>query len=286
MLVKKLAIFTGYRLPSRRAFCVQKFFQGIRIVSSLEIGCISACCIAAGLFMGLFLGYTLPESHLNDHSKDTIKMASGMIATLSALVLGLLVASAKNSFDTISNADTVTGANIILLDRVLSQYGAESKPARNELRKSVNDEVQSIWPKENPTTDDDPIQLEKAGDLEPVQQKLNALNPANDDQRATIQQARQLLGTLVQERWQLIEESKTEVPTALYVVLLSWLTILFMSFGLFAPRNITVLMSLILCIISFSTAIFLFDEMASPLDGMIKVSGAPMQKALDHLGQQ
>jgi len=254
-------------------------------MSSIDIGIISACCILAGLFFGLFLGRALPESHLNDHSKDTIKMASGMIATLSALVLGLLVASAKNSFDTISNADTVTGANVILLDRVLYQYGPESKPARDELRSSVNDEVQSIWPKEHPAADDDPAMLEKTGDLEPVQQKLNALTPTTDDQRATLQQARQLLGTLVQERWQLIEESKTEVPTALYVVLLSWLTILFISFGLFAPRNITVLAALVLCIVSFSTAIFLFDEMASPLDGMIKVSGAPMQKALDHLGR-
>jgi hypothetical protein len=254
-------------------------------MSSIDIGIISACCILAGLFFGLFLGRTLPESHLNDHSKDTIKMASGMIATLSALVLGLLVASAKNSFDTIGNADTVTGANVILLDRVLAQYGPETKPAREELRHSVQAEVDSIWPRGKPAADDDAEALEKAGDLEPVQQSLNALNPTTDEQHATLQQARQILGELVQERWQLIEESKTEVPTALYVVLLSWLTILFISIGLFAPRNNTVLIALVLCIISFATAIFLFDEMASPLDGMIKVSGAPMQKALDHLGR-
>jgi hypothetical protein len=252
-------------------------------MSSIEIGLISACCISVGLFLGLYLGKTLPETHLNDHSKDTIKMASGMIATLSALVLGLLVASAKNSFDTISSADTVAGANIILLDRVLGQYGPETKDARDELHKSIAAEVESIWPRKNPTGDGDPEMLEKAGDLEPVQQKLSALSPTTEDQRATIQQARQILASLVQERWQLIEESKTEVPTALYVVLLSWLTLLFVSFGLFAPRNRTVIAALVLCIVSFSTAIFLFDEMASPLDGMIKVSGAPMQKALDHL---
>jgi len=255
-------------------------------MSSIWVGIISACCITTGLFLGLFLGRALPQHHLSDHSKDTIKMAAGMIATLSALVLGLLVASAKNSFDTISNADTVNGANIILLDRVLAQYGPEARPARDDLRQSVQAEVDNIWPKDKPATSDAADTLEKAGDLQLVQQKITALNPATDEQRSLVQQARQILASLVQERWLLIEESRTETPTALYVVLLSWLTILFISFGLFAPRNQTVLVALVLCIISFSTAIFLFDEMASPLDGMIKVSGAPMQKALDHLGRQ
>jgi len=252
-------------------------------MSSIVVGLISACCISAGLCVGLYLGKKLPEHHLNDHSKDTIKMASGIIATLSALVLGLLVASAKNSFDTISNADTVAGVNIILLDRVLAQYGPETKAARDELHHAIEIEVNSIWPKENPAGTDDSSPLEKTGDLESVQQKLSALNPTTSEQRDTIQQARQILASLVQEHWQLIEESKTEVPTALYVVLLSWLTMLFVSFGLFAPRNHTVIVALFLCIISFSTAIFLFDEMASPLDGMIKVSSEPMEKALNHL---
>jgi len=254
-------------------------------MSSIDVGIISALCISAGLFLGLLLGRTLPEHHLSDHSKDTIKMATGMIATLTALVLGLLVGSAKNSFDTISTADITNGANIILLDRVLAQYGPEANPVRLELHQAVQSEVDAIWPK-NPTGADESSALEKAGGLEPVEQKLNALVPTTDNQRNALQEARQLLGALVQERWQMVEESKAEVPTALYVVLLSWLTILFVSIGLFAPRNNTVLVALLLCIASFSTAIFLFDEMASPLDGMIKVSVTPMQKALDHLGQQ
>jgi len=208
-----------------------------------------------------------------------------MIATLSALVLGLLVASAKGSFDTIENANTVTGANFILLDRVLTQYGPESKPVRDELQHAVDNEISSIWPEEHPTLYGQPP-LEKAGDLEPVLQKLNDLHPATDDQHELIQQARQILGSLTQARWLLIEESETEVPTPLYVVLLSWLTLLFVGFGLFAPRNATVLASLVLCAFSVATAIFLFDEMTSPLDGIIKVSSGPMQKALDHMGRQ
>lgn len=253
-------------------------------MSSYAVGLISASCLLGGLFLGYFLGHSLPEHHLNDKSKDSIKMASGMIATLSALVLGLLVASAKNTFDTIESADNATGATIILLDRTLAQYGPEAKPAREALKESVNTELGTIWPEKHPIPN--PPDLESAGDLEAVQRTLDRLNPTTDNQRDLLQQARQLLNSLVQARYQLIEESQAEVPTPLYVVLLSWLTILFISIGLFAPRNPTVIAALALCIISFSTAIFLFDEMAGPLDGLIKVSSTPLEKAWDHLAHQ
>jgi hypothetical protein len=253
-------------------------------MSSLDIGLISAGCLLGGLIVGLLLGRFLPETHVNEQSKHTIQIASGMVATLSALVLGLLVASAKGEFDRIDNANTVTGANFILLDRVLSQYGSDAKPARDELRHAADTEIASIWPEDHPTTYGQPP-LEKAGELEPVQEKLSALHPTSEDQQALLQQGRQILDSLVQARWLLIEESETEVPTPLYVVLLSWLTLLFVGFGLFAPRNATVLAALVLCAFSVATAIFLFDEMTSPLDGIIKVSSGPMQKALDHMGQ-
>ncbi len=251
-------------------------------MDSLTIGIISACCVITGLLIGLYLGKTLPVSHLTDSSKDTIKMASGMIATLSALVLGLLVASAKNSFDTFDSAYTEIGAKVIVLDQLLTQYGPDSAAARDELRNAVNGEIARIWPELNvgkPTS----TALEKSGDLEPLQEKLNELNPTTENERTVLPEARALAADLEQSRWNLIERAQTSVPTALYVVLLSWLTMLFISIGLFAPRNFTVLTGLLLCSLSFSMAIYLFDEMASPLDGVIKVSSGPMLKALDHL---
>src|SRR6267154_5019 len=118
------------------------------MMSSLTIALISAACIFGGALLGLFLQGLLPEHHLRDASKDTVKVAAGTIATLSALVLGLLVGSAKNSFDSANAAITQSGAKIILLDRVLSVYGPESKPARDQLRQAVVAGIEMFWPGE------------------------------------------------------------------------------------------------------------------------------------------
>jgi hypothetical protein len=93
----------------------------------MTIGLISAGCIFGGAVLGLFLQGLLPEHHLRDTSKDTVKVVAGTIATLSALVLGLLVGSAKSSFDATNTAITQNGAKIILLDRVLAAYGPRQK---------------------------------------------------------------------------------------------------------------------------------------------------------------
>ena len=230
----------------------------------------------------MLLGRFLPERHLNEESKHSIQLASGMIATLSALILGLLVASAKNEFDRIESANTVTGSNLIILSRCLDEYGPEAKPVRDDLRQAVTEEIQSIWPEENPSTYGRPA-LEDAGSLRQAEKDLSALQPTTEEQRLLLQQIQPLIFACAQARWALIEESEAEVPTPLYVVLLAWLTLLFVGFGLFAPRNTTVITALVLCAFSVATAIFLFDEMTSPLDGIIKVSSSPMQKALKHL---
>src|SRR3954451_20952774 len=105
--------------------------------SSIIIALISFGCIVSSALLGLLFQKLLPEDHLRDASKDTVKVAAGTIATLSALVLGLLVGSAKSSFDSANAAITQNGARIILLDRVLATYGPESKPARDQLRQAV-----------------------------------------------------------------------------------------------------------------------------------------------------
>src|SRR5438132_8555879 len=112
------------------------------MTSSLTIGLISAGCIFGGGLLGMWLQGMLHEQHLRDTSKDAVKVAAGMIATLSALVLGLLVGSAKSSFDATNTAVIQNGAKIILLDRVLATYGPETKDAREQLRRAVADGIE------------------------------------------------------------------------------------------------------------------------------------------------
>ena len=253
-------------------------------MSSQTIFLISAGCIFGGALLGLLLHGLLPEHHLRDASKDTVKVGAGMIATLSALVLGLLVGSAKNTFDTAEAEMTQGSAKIILLDRLLADYGPETKAAREQLRRTVATQIEDLWPEEK-TGASGLAAFERTGGLEAVQMTLLKVMPTTDAQRQLFAAAQQICGDLRQTRWLLVEQTQSPIPIPFLVVLLFWLTVLHVSFGMLAPRNATVVAVLLICALSVSGAIFMILEMSHPLDGMIKVSSAPMRKALEHLGQ-
>ena len=253
-------------------------------MTSLTIALISAGCVFSGVLLGLLLRSLLPGHHLTNDSKDTVKLGAGMIATLSALVLGLLVSSAKSSFDTVNSEITQSAAKIILLDRVLANYGPTTKEVREQLHHSVATGIEAVWPEEK-TAVPGMTTFERGNGMELVQAKLRELSPVSETQRQLLLQAQQIAGDLSQSRWLLIEQTQNALPTTFLVMLVFWLTMLHLSFGLFAPRNATVIIMLLLCALSVSGAIFLILEMNHPLSGFIKVSSAPMRKALEHLGQ-
>ena len=258
-------------------------------MTSFSIGLISTACIFGGVILGLILRRVLPVHHLDSESKESMKAGAGTIATLAALVLGLLVASAKSSFDNVSAGLTQTGAKIILLDRVLARYGPEAKPAREQLRLSVQDRINALWPElglgATPQGVTGMAAVERQNPNEAMAATLQQLKPQDDAQRAALAQAMQIVSDLQANRWLLIEEADSALQTPFLVVLLFWITLLFTSFGLFAPRNATVISVLLLCALSMSGAIYLVLEMNHPLDGMIKVSARPLVTALEHLGQ-
>jgi hypothetical protein len=199
-------------------------------------------------------------------------------------VLGLLVSSAKSSFDTMSQGIVQIGAKVILLDRLLARYGPEAKPLRERLQRGLAASIENIWPRER-TGVADLTKYERANGIELIQTTLRELAPKDDSQRQLLTDARQLAADLSQIRWLLIEEAQTRLPVPFLVVLLFWLTMLFISFGLFSPRNATVVTVLFICACSVSAAIVLVLEMNRPLTGIIKVSDAPLLKALENLGR-
>ena len=248
------------------------------------IGVISTACMFGGALIGLGLQRLLPKHHLNKESQDVVKLGAGVIATVTALVLGLLVSSAKSSFDAMNTRLTQAGATLIILDRTLAEYGPETKTVRDHLRRSVETMVHKISPEER-TSVSATAALERGGTIDAVRAELRQLAPQNDDQRQLLAQARQLASDVSQSRWMLIEETLNELPNTFLVVLVLWLTVLFLSFGLFAPRNATVVTALFICAYTMAAAIFLILEMNRPLDGSIKASSAPLRKALEYLGK-
>ncbi len=253
-------------------------------MSSLTIGLISAGCIFGGVLLGVLLQKVLPEHHLDTASKDTVKVGAGMLATLTALVLGLLVSSAKSSFDAMNAGIAQTGAKIILFDHILADYGPETKEVREQLRNTVASTIERIWPAKK-TGAGGLRALESVDAAKTLQARLRELTPKNDLQKSLLAQASQIAGDVLQTRLLLVEQQQNELPSIFLVLLIFWLTGLFISFGLFAPRNGTVLAVLLICALSVSSAIFLVLEMNRPLDGFIKVSNAPLRRAVELIGK-
>jgi len=240
--------------------------------------------VFGGALIGLGLQRLLPQHHLNKESQDVVKLCAGVVATVTALVLGLLVSSAKSSFDAMNTRITETSATFIILDRMLADYGPEAQNVREHLRRSVETTVHRIWPEER-TGVSATAAMERGGAIEAFQAELHRLVPHTDAQRQLLIQAQQAASDVSRSRWMLIEEAQNELPNTLVVLLVLWLAILFLSFGLFAPRNATVVAALFVCACVMAGAIFLILEMNRPLNGFIKVSSAPMHKALEYLGK-
>ena len=237
--------------------------------------------VFGGALLGLLLRAMLPEGHLSAESKDLIRLGMGLVATMSALVLGLLIASAKGSFDTQRNGLAQTSANIIFLDRVLAHYGPETKEARELLRCSVANLLHQIWSEERSR----PATIAPAASSESLYERIQELAPQTEAQRTLQAQALKTGMDIVQARWLLFVQRGSSIPTPFLVVLVFWLTILFASFSLFAPPNATVLVTLLVCAVSVSAAILVILELDRPFGGWIQISSAPLREALEQLGR-
>jgi hypothetical protein len=253
-------------------------------VSEFVITLISAVSIFAGALLGMGLQRQLPERHLSKEMQDLVKVSAGTIATLTALVLGLLVSSAKSSYDEVNNGVVQGSANFILLDRTLAHYGPEANAAREQLKLALAGTIERVWPTGKTGI---PVltAIERAKGMELVQDKLDELTPKNEVQRQALAQSRQIVSDMSQTRWLLVEEAQSWLPAPFLLILIFWLTLLFVSFGLFAPRNLMALTVLFVGACSLSAAIFLVLELNQPLDGLMKVSNAPLRNAMEQMGQ-
>jgi hypothetical protein len=242
-------------------------------MSPLFFSLIVFVCVFIGGMVGLYIGPLLPTQHASSESRDVVRLGMGLVATMVALVLGLLVASAKTFYDTQNNEMTQLAANLVLLDRVLAHYGPEAADTRASLRSAAEH-----WPEV----------LESGSGLssrEFVIDDIQKLSPKDDNQRALKAQASNLAVQMGQTRWLMFAQNTVPVPKPLLIVLLFWLTVLFVSFGLFAPQNLTVRAGLLISALSVGGAIFLILELYQPHHGLIQVSDAPLRAALAQLGQ-
>ena len=241
-------------------------------MSAWAVSLVVFAVVVGATACGIFLNRALPEHHLSEDSKEIVRLGTGVIVTLTALVLGLLVASAKNSFDMKSEEIRQSSVRLILIDRHLRQYGPEANEARELLRRWVDDNAEGIWAPERRRFT---LSQANAG-WAAFSDKLHLLAPANDTQRTLLTKIVENADRFTQTHWLLDEEAASSIQPAFLAVLVVWLGIIFASFGLFAPRNGTVYAVIVLCALSLSMAIFLVLELDQPFEGAIRIPDAPL----------
>lgn len=252
-------------------------------MTPLAISLLVFVLICGGALAGIFLRRRLPQHHLNDASQGVVKLGIGLIATLSALVLGLLIASATNTFNSDRTQVAQLTAQVILLDRVLAAYGPDTSEIRAGLRQALKTTVTRIWGEES-------SEAAKTGpfvantDAEALYGQIRLLVPKNDFQRFLQDQALTAFAQLAQTRLLLYAQSSAFVPGPFLVVLVFWLIVIFFSFALPAPPNSTILVVLVICALSASAAIFLILELSDPFTGLMKIPIGPLRDALPPLG--
>lgn len=250
------------------------------------VGALTFALTFGAALAGLWLRARLPQHYLDGESKDTIKVGVGFIATMTALVLGLVTASAKNSFDAMDSAVKETAMQVLTLDSTLRRYGTDSAPIRQHLQQALETRIRMIWPEgSSEPIRLDPMRSEVGSMVEGLADEIRGLRPGNDLQRALRSRAVEQTEVLLQTRWFVLGGTRHLVPMLFLVILLFWLTITFTSYGLFAPRNTMVISVLFLCAVSVGSALFLVLEMDGPFTGVLRVSPDLFLSALAHLKQ-
>ena len=253
-------------------------------MTSLSTAVVVFLSAFGGALLGLLLRRVLPEHHLSPDSREIVKLSIGLIATMTALVLGLLVGSVKSSFDSKNDEYNRICSNLVLLDRVLAQYGPESTEPRGVLQAAAVTRGKEISERRSDRlTNEDAYKTMLA--LEKLQAMIRGLHPADETQHELRDRAINVSQEIVQTRWHLLGGVASAVPTPFLVVVVIWLTIIFLSFGLYAPGNGTVFCALFLAAGSVAGALFLVLEMDRPFDGLIRLSEKPLVHAARFIGK-
>lgn len=242
--------------------------------------------VAGAVFLSGIVGFNLhrllPEHHLSKETHDVIRLGAGMLSVLTSLVLGLLIATVKTSYDNTNAALRTYAADLTVLDETLHEYGDGALEARRKLRDYTTRLLEDIW--RHP--DDQPFLVENraAGELlEHAREAVRALSVATRSEQSLAGEALQIATSLLRERWLLIERAGSSLHPVVMVILVLWIAALFVSFGLNAPQHATMYAVFLVLSFAIGSAMFLVLEMDRPFIGLLRISGQPIETALGHM---
>ena len=253
-------------------------------MNSTMISLLAVGCTFGASLVGIFVRHQLPSHHLEGDSKDLVKLVMGLIATITALVLGLLISSSHSAYDTQRAELQQLGIHLYQVDRILAHFGPEAKEQRDVLRHMVAADIARVWPADGETAMTGAPLSDQAG-FEGLIESVAILAPKSELQKLGQDRALQLLGSIGELRRVMVEQSQGALSRPILIVLLWWLSGLFFGFGLCARFNPTVIAALFMGSLSVAAAIFLILDMNQPYRGWMQISGAPLQQVLSQMGR-
>ena len=245
------------------------------------IGLISFAAIFGGVIAGMLVARRLPGHHLSTETQSVVTVSVAVIGTLSALVLGLMISAANRSFSARSDDVRELSVQLIRIDRNLRRYGPEADDARLAVHAWAKAKTRQLFPEkgqERPSSQGTIIMLES------VQDEILDLEPKNPRQIYLRTLCVTLTSSIIQTRWGLETLTEQTIPVPFLILLVFWLSIVFASFGLFAPPNPTTIVMLLLCSVAVSGGIYFIEEMDNPVSGLIQISPDAMRKAVSKIG--
>ena len=256
------------------------------MTTGIDFAVLTFVCTFAAALVGMFIRNALPPAHVSKESQDVIRLGMGLVATMTALLLGLVTAAAKGSFDSQDLAIKNAAAGILTLDHQLSRYGPETQPTRELLRHALAARIETMWPSEGTRSSfEDTASVRKTGQAaDEIENQILGLSPQTEAQRFFRSEALKVTSEVLRTRWRLLSAGGA-VPKQFLVVVIFWLSMTFASFGLSAPRNATVMTVFGISTLSVAAAVFLIFELDGPFEGIIRISSGPMRFALAHLGR-
>jgi hypothetical protein len=253
-------------------------------MSPTGIGTVVFGCAFGGALVGIFLRARLPAAHLDADSRDVVKLVMGLIATMAALVLGLLISSAHSAYEAQEAEMQQLGTHLYQIDRILAHLGPDAAQARASLRRVVAADIARTWSKDHSGGSSFAPSQERT-EAENLFEQIASLSPATNFGRFGQTRALQLLASVGETRRLLTEQARTSLSWIFLAVLISWLTLLFFGFGLFARFNATVIVALVAGALSVAAATFIILDMDQPYSGWMQISSAPLRDALKQMDE-
>ena len=248
-------------------------------MSSTAAFLVSFASILIGAAIGMGLKRLLPAGVLDGGSKEAVRLGAGFLSTLSALVIGLMIASAKNSYDTQNTNIRQLGANVVLVDQMLLKYGPETKTARTLLRELISTAASRIW-QENAERNRHEPTFVVSGTADRFYNAVESLTPANDEQASLKSRIVQATTEIGRTRVLVFTQSDNAIPVPFFIVLTFWLVVIFASFSVFAEPSPIVIASILVFAFSVSSALFLIVDLSQPFDGLMQISNHHLHAVL------